>query len=36
VPEGSFLPYGLGVSLQDMAKPEAALAHVPTTGLSRS
>jgi Pyridoxamine 5'-phosphate oxidase len=36
VPEGSFLTYGLGVSLQDMAKPEAALAHVPATGLSRS
>jgi hypothetical protein len=29
VPEGNFLAYGLGVSLQDMAKPDAALAHVP-------
>jgi hypothetical protein len=29
VPDGSFLTYGLGVSLQDMAKPAAALAHVP-------
>ncbi len=29
VPEGSFLTYGVGVSLQDMAKPDAALAHVP-------
>jgi Pyridoxamine 5'-phosphate oxidase len=29
VPEGNFLTYGLGVSLQDMAKPDAALAHVP-------
>lgn len=29
VPEGSFLTYGLGVSLQDMAKPDVALAHVP-------
>jgi hypothetical protein len=28
-PEGNFLTYGLGVSLQDMAKPEAALAHLP-------
>jgi hypothetical protein len=28
-PVGNFLTYGLGVSLQDMAKPEAALAHVP-------
>jgi pyridoxamine 5'-phosphate oxidase-like protein len=27
-PEGNFLTYGLGVSLQAMAKPEAALAHV--------
>ncbi len=31
VPEGDFLVYGLGVSLQDMAKPEAALAHVPVS-----
>jgi hypothetical protein len=29
VPGGDFLTYGLGVSLRDMAKPEAALAHVP-------
>jgi len=29
VPAGSFLTYGLGVSLQDMRKPAAALAHVP-------
>jgi hypothetical protein len=29
VPEGDFLTYGLGVPLQDMAKPDAALAHVP-------
>jgi len=29
VPEGNFLTYGLGVSLRDMAKPDAALAHVP-------
>jgi len=29
VPEGNFLTYGLGVSLPDMAKPDAALAHVP-------
>ncbi|SRR6266568_7178848 len=29
VPGGTFLTYGLGVSLRDMAKPEAALAHVP-------
>ena len=29
VPEGNFLAYGLGVSLPDMAKPDAALAHVP-------
>jgi Pyridoxamine 5'-phosphate oxidase len=28
VPEGSFLAYGLGVSLQDMRMPTAALAHV--------
>jgi hypothetical protein len=31
VPEGSFLTYGLGVSLPDMAKPAAALAHVPVS-----
>jgi Pyridoxamine 5'-phosphate oxidase len=31
VPKGTFLTYGLGVSLQDMAKPEAALAHVPVS-----
>jgi hypothetical protein len=31
VPEGNFLTYGLGVSLQDMAKPDAALAHVPVS-----
>jgi hypothetical protein len=31
VPEGNFLTYGLGVPLQDMAKPEAALAHVPVS-----
>jgi pyridoxamine 5'-phosphate oxidase-like protein len=30
-PEGTFLTYGLGVSLQDMAKPEAALVHVPVS-----
>jgi Pyridoxamine 5'-phosphate oxidase len=30
-PEGNFLTYGLGVSLQDMAKPEAALAHAPVS-----
>lgn len=30
-PKGNFLTYGLGVSLQDMAKPEAALAHVPVS-----
>ena len=29
VPSGTFLTYGLGVPLQDMAKPDAALAHVP-------
>jgi hypothetical protein len=29
VPEGNFLAYGLGVSLPDMAKPDAALTHVP-------
>lgn len=31
VPDGSLLTYGLGVSLQDMAKPTAALAHVPAS-----
>ena len=31
VPEGNFLTYGLGVSLQGMAKPQAALAHVPVS-----
>lgn len=31
VPEGNFVTYGLGVSLQDMAKPAAALAHVPVS-----
>jgi hypothetical protein len=31
VPEGNFLTYGVGVSIQDMAKPEAALAHVPVS-----
>jgi hypothetical protein len=31
VPEGNFLTYGLGVSLPDMAKPRAALAHVPVS-----
>jgi len=31
VPDGSFLTYGLGVSLQDMRKPAAALAHVPVS-----
>jgi hypothetical protein len=30
-PEGTFLTYGLGVSLQDMTKPAAALAHVPVS-----
>jgi hypothetical protein len=30
-PEGNFLTYGLGVSLPDMAKPQAALAHVPAS-----
>jgi hypothetical protein len=29
VPEGSFLAYGIGVSLREMANPVAALAHVP-------
>jgi hypothetical protein len=28
VPEGTFLTYGVGVSLQDMTKPAAARAHV--------
>jgi hypothetical protein len=31
VPEGNFLTYGLGVSLPDMARPQAALAHVPVS-----
>ncbi len=31
VPEGDFLTYGRGVSLQDMAKPAAAQAHVPVS-----
>lgn len=31
VPHGSFLTYGLGVSLQDIAKPAAALARVPVS-----
>jgi hypothetical protein len=31
VPDGDFLAYGLGVSLLGMAKPEAALAHVPVS-----
>ena len=30
VPEGTFLTYGIGVSLRKMADPVAALAHVPT------
>jgi pyridoxamine 5'-phosphate oxidase-like protein len=30
-PEGNFLTYGLAVSLPDMAKPQAALAHVPVS-----
>ena len=29
VPEGTFLTYGIGVSLRKMADPVAALAHVP-------
>jgi hypothetical protein len=29
VPEGTFLTYGIGVSLRAMADPVAALAHVP-------
>jgi len=29
VPEGTFLTYGIGVSLRNMADPAAALAHVP-------
>lgn len=28
-PAATSLAYGLGVSLRDMAKPQAALAHVP-------
>lgn len=31
VPDGEFLTYGVGVSLQDMTKPAAALAHVPVS-----
>lgn len=31
VPDGNFLTYGLGVSLQAMRKPAAALAHVPVS-----
>jgi len=31
VPFGNFLTYGLGVSLQAMTKPAAALAHVPVS-----
>jgi hypothetical protein len=31
IPEGSFLTYGIGVSLWDMRHPAAALAHVPLT-----
>ena len=30
-PEGSFLTYGVGVSLRDMARPAAALSHVPVS-----
>jgi len=30
-PDGNFLTYGLGVSLRDMTKPAAALAHVPVS-----
>lgn len=30
-PEGEFLTYGVAVSLQDMAKPTAALARVPVS-----
>ena len=29
VPEGSFLTYGIGVSLMELSNPVAALAHVP-------
>lgn len=29
IPDGTFLTYGVGVSLQDMTKPDVALAHVP-------
>lgn len=32
VPEGQFLVYGIGVSLMDMQKPEAARAEVPVSG----
>ncbi|MGZ4471663.1 MAG: pyridoxamine 5'-phosphate oxidase family protein [Nocardioidaceae bacterium] len=30
-PYGSFLTYGVGVSLTDLARPAAALAHVPVS-----
>jgi hypothetical protein len=30
-PDGTFLTYGVGVSLQDMTKPAIALAHVPVS-----
>ena len=29
VPQGSFMTYGIGVSLRDMAHPATALAHAP-------
>jgi len=29
VPERDFLTYGLGVALQNLAKPDVALAHIP-------
>lgn len=31
VPHGTFVTYGLGVSLKDMRHPAAALAHVPVS-----
>jgi hypothetical protein len=31
VPAGSFLAYGVGVSLYGMTKPAVALAHVPVS-----
>jgi hypothetical protein len=31
VPEGTFVTYGVGVSLKDLGDPEVALAHVPVT-----